>query len=56
MQGGQRFGLIRFGSRLDIYLPPGVNPLVTLGQTTTAGETLIADLSGTAPAATSRRD
>ena len=56
MRGGERFGLIRFGSRLDIYLPPGVHPLVTLGQTTTAGETLIADLSSTAPAATSRRE
>ena len=56
MRGGERFGLIRFGSRLDIYLPPGVHPLVTLGQTTTAGETLIADLSSAAPAATSRRE
>lgn len=41
---GGRFGLIRFGSRLDIYLPPGVQPLVTLGQTTTAGETILAEL------------
>lgn len=43
---GGRFGLIRFGSRLDIYLPPGVQPLVTLGQTTTAGETILAKLGG----------
>ena len=42
---GERFGLIRFGSRLDIYLPPGVLPQVTLGQTTTAGETVLADLN-----------
>ncbi len=41
---GERFGLIRFGSRLDVYLPPGVQPLVTLGQTTTAGETILAQM------------
>ncbi len=39
---GERFGLIRFGSRLDIYLPEGVTPQVTLGQTCVAGETVIA--------------
>jgi len=42
---GERFGLIRFGSRLDIYLPEGVEPMVTLGQNTTAGETVLADLN-----------
>ncbi|MCE8441830.1 phosphatidylserine decarboxylase [Rhodovulum sulfidophilum] len=41
---GERFGLIRFGSRLDIYLPEGVEPLVAIGQTMVAGETVIADL------------
>ncbi|WP_258547028.1 MULTISPECIES: phosphatidylserine decarboxylase [Roseobacteraceae] len=41
---GERFGLIRFGSRLDVYLPVGVQPLATLGQTTTAGETVLATL------------
>lgn len=41
---GERFGLIRFGSRLDVYLPEGVEPLVSLGQTMVAGETVIADL------------
>ncbi|MAQ37864.1 MULTISPECIES: phosphatidylserine decarboxylase [Thioclava] len=41
---GERFGLIRFGSRLDIYLPEGVNPLVCIGQNMVAGETVIADL------------
>ncbi|OSP53671.1 phosphatidylserine decarboxylase [Pseudoruegeria sp. SK021] len=42
---GDRFGLIRFGSRLDIYLPEGVTPLVRIGQTMVAGETVIADLA-----------
>jgi len=42
---GERFGLIRFGSRLDIYLPNGVTPSVKIGQTMIAGETVIADLS-----------
>ena len=42
---GHRFGLIRFGSRLDIYLPKGVTPLVSVGQTAVAGETVLADLA-----------
>ncbi|WP_417597234.1 phosphatidylserine decarboxylase [Pararhodobacter oceanensis] len=42
---GERFGMIRFGSRLDVYLPEGVNPLVALGQTMVAGETVLADLA-----------
>lgn len=42
MERGQRFGLIRFGSRLDIYLPEGAEPLVAIGQTMVAGETVIA--------------
>ena len=41
---GERFGMIRFGSRLDVYLPAGAKPLVGEGQTAIAGETLIADL------------
>lgn len=44
VRAGQVFGLIRFGSRLDIYLPEGVAPLVAPYQTTIAGETVIADL------------
>ncbi len=44
LQTGERFGLIRFGSRLDVYLPDGVAPLVCLGQTMVAGETVLADL------------
>ncbi|MGB6349648.1 MAG: phosphatidylserine decarboxylase [Pseudolabrys sp.] len=43
---GQRFGMIRFGSRLDVYLPDGILPLVAVGQTSTAGETVLADLRG----------
>jgi phosphatidylserine decarboxylase len=50
VQAGERFGLIRFGSRVDIYLPKGVNPLVCIGQTSVAGETVLADL-GTEEAA-----
>ena len=45
LMAGQRFGMIRFGSRLDVYLPDGVAPLVAVGQTTIAGETVIADLA-----------
>lgn len=45
LRTGERFGLIRFGSRLDVYLPKGVNPLVALGQTMVAGETVLADLT-----------
>lgn len=45
LRAGDRFGLIRFGSRLDVYLPAGVAPQVALGQTMIAGETVIADLS-----------
>src|ERR1700722_13699907 len=41
---GERFGLIRFGSRLDVYLPDGTKPLVSEGQTAIAGETVLADL------------
>jgi phosphatidylserine decarboxylase len=48
---GERFGLIRFGSRLDVYLPEGVAPMVTIGQTMIAGETPVARLSNATPAA-----
>jgi phosphatidylserine decarboxylase len=44
MSAGGRIGMIRFGSRVDVYLPYGVKPLVAEGQTAIAGETLIADL------------
>lgn len=41
---GQRVGLIRFGSRVDVYLPKGTTPSVVLGQRTIAGETVIAEV------------
>lgn len=41
---GQRVGLIRFGSRVDVYLPAGTDPKVMLGQTIIAGETILAEL------------
>ena len=41
---GERFGLIRFGSRLDVYLPETTRALVSEGQTAIAGETILADL------------
>jgi phosphatidylserine decarboxylase len=47
---GERFGLIRFGSRLDIYLPPGVGPQVVVGQRCIAGETVLADMASDEPA------
>lgn len=43
---GERFGLIRFGSRLDVYLPAGAAPRVAIGQTAVAGETVIAEFGG----------
>jgi phosphatidylserine decarboxylase len=46
---GERIGMIRFGSRVDVYLPDGVRPLVAEGQTAIAGETVIADLRGADP-------
>ncbi|MGL9618421.1 phosphatidylserine decarboxylase [Bradyrhizobium sp. U531] len=46
---GERFGLIRFGSRLDVYLPVGTKALVSEGQTAIAGETILADLAGDDP-------
>ena len=46
---GQRVGLIRFGSRCDVYLPQGVEPLVLVGQRTLACETVLADLFGNQP-------
>jgi len=46
---GERFGLIRFGSRVDVYLPDGVPPMVAIGQRTIAGETVIADFRAQEP-------
>ena len=44
LSAGERFGLIRFGSRLDVFLPEGSRALVSVGQTAVAGETVLADL------------
>ncbi len=52
---GQRFGLIRFGSRVDTFLPPGHGPLVSVGQRAIAGETVLADLKSTEPEREARR-
>jgi phosphatidylserine decarboxylase len=41
---GERIGLIRFGSRVDVYLPPGAAPKVAPGDTAYASETVIAEL------------
>lgn len=45
VKAGERFGLIRFGSRVDIYVPQGISPLVMVGQRMIGGETILADLS-----------
>ena len=47
---GDRFGIIRFGSRVDVYLPLGINPSVVEGQRAIGGETVIADMKGSKPA------
>ena len=44
---GQRIGLIRFGSRVDVYLPSGTEPRVLIGQRVVAGETVLAMLGET---------
>jgi phosphatidylserine decarboxylase len=51
---GQRIGMIRFGSRVDVYLPDGARALVGEGQTAIAGETLLADLRGISAGGTFR--
>lgn len=47
LAAGERVGLIRFGSRCDVYLPHGIEPAVLVGQRMVAGETVLADLGGT---------
>lgn len=56
LKAGERVGLIRFGSRCDVYLPEGVEPLVLVGQRTVAGETVLADLFGNQPKRQGRAD
>jgi phosphatidylserine decarboxylase len=50
VRAGERFGLIRFGSRVDVYLPAGTHPAVVIGQKCIAGETVLADLLSQEPA------
>ena len=52
---GERFGLIRFGSRVDLYLPPGHGALVAVGQRAVGGETVMADLKSQEPEREARR-
>ena len=51
---GQRIGMIRFGSRLDVYLPEGTRTLVAQGQIAIAGETVLADFAALDPGRTFR--
>ncbi|WP_165220827.1 phosphatidylserine decarboxylase [Affinirhizobium pseudoryzae] len=55
LDAGERFGLIRFGSRLDIYVPAGGEPRVSLGQRCICGETVIAEFGSTKGPTLSRR-
>jgi phosphatidylserine decarboxylase len=50
VKAGQRFGIIRFGSRVDVYLPAKTIPMVAIGQTVLGGETILADLESKATA------
>lgn len=50
VKAGERFGMIRFGSRVDVYLPAGVEPLVAVGQRMVGGETVLADVRAQEPA------
>ena len=52
VEAGERFGLIRFGSRVNLYLPEGTKPLVVVGQRMVGGETVLADLESGEPART----
>ena len=52
---GERFGLIRFGSRVDLYLPPEHGALVAVGQRAVGGETIMADLKSAEPEREARR-
>lgn len=55
VMAGQRFGLIRFGSRVDVYLPPGARSLVCVGQYALGGETVFADLDSSEGERAARR-
>lgn len=56
LKAGERFGLIRFGSRVDVYLPAGVSALVVVGQRSVAGETVFADFASTESERAGRRN
>lgn len=56
LAAGQRFGLIRFGSRVDIYLPSGSDTFACVGQRAIAGETVLASTAGTGLARGGRRN
>lgn len=56
IRAGERFGLIRFGSRVDVYLPEGYTLRVALGQTAIAGESVLAEFNAARPAAMTRTD
>ncbi len=49
VEAGQRVGLIRFGSRVDVYLPAGTAPRIILGQRSIAGETILAEIGADTP-------
>ena len=49
MKAGQRYGIIRFGSRADVYLPTGAASLVSVGQTMIGGETVLCDCQSAEP-------
>ncbi len=55
VETGERFGLIRFGSRVDIYLPANATPRVSVGQTAIAGETVIAEFDAAKGKTVARR-
>jgi phosphatidylserine decarboxylase len=55
LQPGERFGLIRFGSRLDVFLPEDAQPRVSLGQTAIGGETVLAEFGSAKGPVISRR-
>jgi len=44
IRAGNRYGIIRFGSRLDVYIPEGISPMVCVGQRAIGGETVFADI------------
>jgi phosphatidylserine decarboxylase len=56
LEVGSRYGIIRFGSRVDLYLPEGIEPKVLVGQTTIGGETVLANLEGAQVTVNSRAE